>query len=96
MVIHPGAQATAFYEITNQTETPMVGIAVYNVTPDKAGAYFNKIECFCFDEQRIPAGVPMTLPVQFFIDPDILKDHPDIQTITLSYTFYEIKDFKSP
>lgn len=96
MVIYPGAQATVFYEVTNHTKRPMVGIASYNVTPDKAGAYFNKIECFCFDEQRIPSGKPMTLPVQFFIDPDILRDHPDIKTITLSYTFYEIKDFKWP
>jgi cytochrome c oxidase assembly protein subunit 11 len=73
-----------------------VGIATYNVTPDKGGSYFNKIDCFCFDEQRLPGKTPLTLPVQFFIDPDIVKDHPDVKTITLSYTFYEIKDYKGP
>ena len=94
MTVKAGAQATAFYEVTNLTPHMMIGIASYNVTPDKAGPYFNKIHCFCFDEQRIPSRKPMTMPVQFFIDPDIVKDHPDIKTITLSYTFFEINDFK--
>lgn len=94
LLVQAGAQVTAFYEVTNLTSAPMTGIASYNVTPDKAAPYFNKIDCFCFEEQRVLPGPPMTMPVQFFIDPAIVKDHPDVTTITLSYTFFEVNDFK--
>ncbi|MFO1034434.1 MAG: cytochrome c oxidase assembly protein [Hyphomicrobiales bacterium] len=77
----------------NETDHEVTGQAVYNVTPTSAGAYFSKIQCFCFNEQTLAAGQETEMPVQFFVDPDILKD-PDtrnISEITLSYTFYPAK-----
>ena len=72
----------------------MVGTAVYNVTPDKAGLYFNKVQCFCFTEQVLKPGERVDMPVSFFIDPDVAKDPnmADVTTITLSYTFFRAED----
>jgi cytochrome c oxidase assembly protein subunit 11 len=85
-----GEQGLAFYRATNLSDKPQVGMAVFNVTPHKAGSYFNKIECFCFTAQRLEAGQSVEMPVAYFIDPAI-NDDADLKkltTITLSYTFY--------
>jgi cytochrome c oxidase assembly protein subunit 11 len=85
-----GEQGLAFYRATNLSDKPQVGMAVFNVTPHKAGSYFNKIECFCFTAQRLAAGQSVDMPVAYFIDPAI-NDDADLRrltTITLSYTFY--------
>lgn len=90
MNVRAGEQALAFYRAVNVSNRPQTGTAVFNVTPDEAGQYFNKIECFCFTEQTLQPGAAVDLPVSFFVDPGIDQD-PDLKTlktITLSYTFY--------
>lgn len=88
--VRVGEQALAFYRATNRSDRPVTGSAVFNVTPPLAGAYFTKIECFCFTEQRLEPGQSVDMPVAFFIDPDIADDADlkTLGTITLSYTFY--------
>lgn len=92
--IRAGELGLAFYQVKNLTNQPLVGIASYNVTPDKAGQYFNKVACFCFQEQIIAPKDTVDLPVQFFIHPDFADDHDcrDLNTITLSYTFFQAND----
>lgn len=89
--LRAGEVGLAYYDVENTDNKPVVGIAMYNVTPLKAGKYFNKVECFCFEDQVLEAHQTTTLPVTFFIDPDIDKDPnlSDVKTITLSYTFYK-------
>lgn len=85
-----GEQTMAFYEAVNRADHPVVGRAVYNVTPFKIGSYFSKISCFCFDEQTLQAGERVEMPVSFYVDPAMLED-PDtreVKQITLSYTFF--------
>ncbi len=80
------------YEATSKRLLPSTGTATFNVTPQAAGAYFNKMECFCFTETTLEPGEQMDMPVVFFIDPAIV-DAPelkDVSTITLSYTFFEV------
>jgi cytochrome c oxidase assembly protein subunit 11 len=87
-----GEQTMAYYEAVNRSGKTLTGSAVFNVTPPQAGAYFNKIQCFCFTEQTLKPGEKIDMPVTFFVDPDMLKD-PDaagIDEITLSYTFYPV------
>ena len=81
--------ALIHYRATNRGSEPVVGTATFNVTPAKAGVYFQKIACFCFEEQRLDAGESVDMPVSFFIDPAIASDPNlrDVDTITLSYTF---------
>ncbi|KAI9254834.1 cytochrome c oxidase assembly protein CtaG/Cox11-domain-containing protein [Sporodiniella umbellata] len=86
----PGETALTFYKAKSNASRDMNGVATYNVTPYRAGSYFNKIQCFCFEEQRLTAGEEVDMPVFFFIDPDFLEDPlmKDVSTITLSYTFF--------
>ena len=86
-----GETGLAFYEVTNTSDQPFKAIASYNVTPHKAGPYFQKLECFCFIEQVFPPGETLRLPVVFFVDPRIAEDddQDDVRTITLSYTFFD-------
>lgn len=88
-----GENTLVFYAATNNTNKPSIGTAVYNVTPHKAGEYFNKIQCFCFEEQLLEPNQHVMMPVSFFIDPEIEKDSElqDLKEITLSYTFYKIE-----
>lgn len=88
--IHIGEQAMAAYKVENLTDQPVTGIATYNVTPHEAGQYFNKVFCFCFEEQTLKPGEVVNMPVSYFIDPEI-NDDPylkDVKDITLSYTFF--------
>jgi cytochrome c oxidase assembly protein subunit 11 len=91
--VKAGEMGLAFYHGKNLSSSPLVGMAIYNVTPHKAGIYFNKVECFCFLEQHLEGNQETDFPVQFFIDPDIVKDPTldDVDTITLSYTFFKFK-----
>nr|WP_264179454.1 cytochrome c oxidase assembly protein [Alloyangia pacifica] len=92
MTLRIGEDGLAFYEAYNPTDRPIAGQAAYNVAPFDAGAYFNKIECFCFTEQVLMPGERVEMPVSFYVDPEIVND-PDAKFakhITLSYTFYEI------
>jgi cytochrome c oxidase assembly protein subunit 11 len=89
-----GETAHIIYRAHNRGDKTMTGTAVYNVQPDKAGLYFNKIECFCFTKQTLKAGQTVELPVEFYLDPAMAKDANahDVTHITLSYTFYLAKD----
>lgn len=91
--VRVGENALAFYESKNNSNEPIMGMATYNVTPDRAGLYFQKVACFCFEEQTLLPGQHVVMPVQFFIDPAIMDD-PEldgVKTITLSYTFFRLK-----
>jgi cytochrome c oxidase assembly protein subunit 11 len=81
------------YRVVNQSARDTVGIASYNVSPPTAGAYFFKINCFCFNEQHLRAGEKRDMTVVFYVDPEIVKDseQDDLDTITLSYTMYEMR-----
>lgn len=90
-----GEHGLAFYEVTNPSENDVSLIASYNVTPHKSGRFFNKIECFCFEERIIKAGETKKLPVVFFVDPSMDEERglDDVRTITLSYTFFQTDEF---
>lgn len=92
MEIRIGETGLAFYEAYNPTSQPIAGQASYNVTPYTAGAFFEKIDCFCFEEQVLAPGERVQMPVSFYVDPEIVEDRDGkfVHTITLSYTFYEI------
>lgn len=86
----PGETALSFFRVTNHSKKPITGVATYNVHPPKVGLYFTKIQCFCFEEQRLLPGETVDMPVFFFIDPDFCND-PQVsyvRSITLSYTFF--------
>lgn len=85
-----GEEKLVYFKAVNNSDQPITGRAVYNVTPDKMGMYFSKIECFCFTEQTLQPHQSVEMPVQFFIDPQIADDsHLDeVKEVTLSYTFF--------
>lgn len=91
--VRVGEEKLVFYRATNRSSHPIVGTSTYNVTPDKAGIYFNKVQCFCFTEQLLKPGESIDMPVVFFVDPEMVKDRAmgDVTTITLSYMFFEAK-----
>ena len=91
--IKPGETALAFYRAKNLSTRPIIGIATYNVQPSQAAFYFNKIQCFCFEEQRLEPGEEIDMPVFFYIDPDFMRDPSlqGVQDISLAYTFFESK-----
>tara|TARA_B000000565_G_scaffold255858_1_gene238397 strand:+ start:39627 stop:40214 length:588 start_codon:yes stop_codon:yes gene_type:complete len=91
--IRAGESAFAVYHVVNTSDEPVVGMATYNVTPDKAGGFFQKVECFCFLEQRLEPHQSVDMPLLFYIDPEITEDPAmdDVETITLSYTFFRFK-----
>lgn len=90
----PGETALAFYRAKNPSDVPIVGISTYNVVPFEAGQYFNKIQCFCFEEQRLNPHEEVDMPVFFYIDPEFCEDPKmeKVDVITLSYTFFEAKE----
>jgi len=92
--VHIGEVVTAYYTVTNQSARATAGQAAYNVTPLTVGSYFNKINCFCFTEQRLGPGEKRQMAVVFYVDPSIVKDtdNDGLNTITLSYTFYPLRD----
>lgn len=94
VVVLPGETVLAFYLAENRSDAPITGIATYNIAPAKAAIYFNKVQCFCFDEQRLKAGEDLDMPVFFYIDPEFADDPTmnDVFDITLSYTFFRAED----
>ena len=91
MEVRVGETHLAFYEASNPTDRPVAGTATYNVAPYAAGPHFVKIDCFCFEQQVLAPGETVSMPVTFFIDPEIVSDPESsgMAEITLSYTFYE-------
>ena len=89
-----GEVVTVFYNVTNQSARTTTGQAAYNVAPLTVGAYFQKINCFCFTEQTMAGGEKREMPVVFYVDPSIVNnsDNDGLNTITLSYTFYPVRD----
>ncbi|KIM39947.1 hypothetical protein M413DRAFT_73986, partial [Hebeloma cylindrosporum] len=90
----PGETSLAFYRAKNDSDKDIIGIATYNVTPDRVNcAYFSKVECFCFEEQRLLAGEEVDMPLLFFIDKDMLDDPAcrNVEDVVLSYTFFRAR-----
>ena len=96
--VHPGAQEQVFFRAVNRTAAPVTAQAAYNVTPTKAGIYFDKLQCFCFNSQTLAPGQSMDMGVVFFVDPDILTDPStsEVRSITLSYTMFRAPEAAPP
>jgi cytochrome c oxidase assembly protein subunit 11 len=92
--VNIGQVVTVFYSVTNQSARTTTGQAAYNVAPLTVGAYFQKINCFCFTEQTMAPGEKRDMPVVFYVDPALVADHENdsLNSITLSYTFYPVRD----
>ena len=88
--VRVGEPTLAYFHAENRSDKPLVGTATYNVTPQKVGAYFAKIDCFCFTEQYLAPHAQAEMPVTFYVDPEIVDDPDmdDVTTITLSYMFF--------
>jgi cytochrome c oxidase assembly protein subunit 11 len=92
--VRVGEVVTVYYAVTNQSARTTTGQAAYNVAPLTVGAYFQKINCFCFTEQTMAPGEKREMPVVFYVDPSIVNDgdNDGLNTITLSYTFYPVRE----
>jgi cytochrome c oxidase assembly protein subunit 11 len=92
----PGETALAFYTAYNPTDKAVTGVSTYNVSPQKVGKYFHKIQCFCFDEQRLRPNEEIDMPVFFYIDPEFLNDPQmdGVSNIILNYTFFRTGDME--
>lgn len=92
-VVSVGQRDMATYTARNNSDVPITGTATFNVEPEQAGAYFNKIQCFCFTEQTLQPGQEVRMPVLYYVDPGVLDDPnmEDVEQITLSYTFHRAK-----
>ncbi|KAH8994899.1 cytochrome c oxidase assembly protein CtaG/Cox11-domain-containing protein [Lactarius akahatsu] len=93
VTVLPGETSLAFYKAKNNADHDVIGIATYNVTPDRIAPYFAKVECFCFEEQKLLAGEEVDMPLLFFIDKDVLEDPAcrNLDDIVLSYTFFKAR-----
>jgi cytochrome c oxidase assembly protein subunit 11 len=93
-----GEVVTVGYRVVNESARETMGVASYNVSPPTVGAYFSKINCFCFTDQRLKAGEKRDMTVVFFVDPALAKDseQDDLDTITLSYTMYPVRQPETP
>ncbi|KAL0954990.1 hypothetical protein HGRIS_003916 [Hohenbuehelia grisea] len=89
----PGETSLAFYKAKNKSDKDIIGIATYNVTPDRIAPYFSKVECFCFEEQKLLGGEEVDMPLLFFIDKDMLEDPAcrNVDDVVLSYTFFRAR-----
>jgi cytochrome c oxidase assembly protein subunit 11 len=98
ITVHPGAQNEVLFRAVNRSAAPVTAQAVYNVTPTKAGIYFDKLQCFCFNSQTLEPGQSVDMGVIFFVDPDILTDPStrEVRSITLSYTMFRAPETVSP
>ena len=96
ILVYPGETALAFYTAKNLTDDPIIGVSTYNIEPYEAGQYFNKIQCFCFEEQILNPGESIDMPVFFFIDPDISDDANAANTemVHLSYIFHRVESME--
>eukprot|EP01025_Chloroclados_australasicus_P068126 TRINITY_DN9451_c0_g1_i3.p4 TRINITY_DN9451_c0_g1~~TRINITY_DN9451_c0_g1_i3.p4 ORF type:complete len:215 (-),score=47.91 TRINITY_DN9451_c0_g1_i3:1958-2602(-) len=90
----PGQATLAFFNATNTSDKAITGVSTYNIFPNYVGVYFNKIQCFCFEEQRLMPGENVDMPVFFYIDPDFVRDKRmrHIDHLTLSYTFFQAEE----
>jgi cytochrome c oxidase assembly protein subunit 11 len=90
VTVRLGEEKLVFFYAKNLSDKPLIAHATFNVTPGKAGPYFNKIQCFCFSDERLAAGEDVKMPVDFYVDPALAKDAnaSDLSNITLSYTFF--------
>jgi cytochrome c oxidase assembly protein subunit 11 len=90
MTLHGAEEGLAFYIARNDAAVPVTGISTYNVTPEKAARYFNKIACFCFTEQTLAPGQEVEMPLAFWVDPQLFDDPAtrDLRVITISYSFF--------
>ena len=93
LTLRNGETATVFFRVRNNSDRPFAATAAYNVSPDQAGAWFTKISCFCFEEQRLAAGESAEWPVVFYLDPALERDATmnKVDSVTLSYTFFASK-----
>ena len=92
--VHPGQSTLAFYTAENVSDRSITGVSTYNVAPQQVGQYFNKVQCFCFEEQRLRPGEKIDMPIFFYIDPEYATDPrvDNINHITLSYTFFKVAE----
>ena len=94
--VHIGETGLAYFKVTNTSDQPISGTAAYNVVPESAGPYFQKLQCFCFEAQTVQPGETVEFPIQYFVAPEMATDREaqGVHDITLSYTFYPTDRFE--